>query len=115
MVISRRVRLAAGAAATALASNAALSQISTDSSLGRAGQALAGPRFTIPESLGSLRGANLFHSFSVFNIAAGQSATFTTSTRGIGSVVSRVTGGSASTINGALALVPADGAPNFFF
>lgn len=114
MVISWRAGLAAGAAAVSMAS-AALAQISTDSSLGRAGQALAGPRFTIPESLGSLRGGNLFHSFSVFNVLSGQSATFTTSTRGIGNVVSRVTGGTASTINGALALVPADGAPNFFF
>lgn len=114
MVFSRRARLAAGAAAAFLAPDAALAQISTDASLGRAAQALTGPRFTIPESLGSLRGPNLFHSFSVFNIASGQSATFTTSTRGIGNVVSRVTGGSASTINGALALVPADGAPNFF-
>lgn len=90
-------------------------QIRTDSSLGRAGQALTGPQFVIPETLGSLRGANLFHSFSVFNVNNGESATFTTATSGIRNVVSRVTGGDPSLINGALRLNAADGAPSFYF
>lgn len=106
---------AAGVMGAACWSSAPLAQIRTDSSLGRAGQALAGPRFTIPEALGSLRGTNLFHSFAVFNIATGESATFTTATRGIGNIVSRVTGGDSSLINGTLRLTPADGTPAFYF
>lgn len=57
--------------------------------------------FTVTEADGSLRGTNLFHSFSDFSINAGESATFT-GTSPINNVVSRVTGGSASTFNGAL-------------
>ncbi len=62
-----------------------------------------GPNFTI--SGGTIRpngsGSNLFHSFSQFNIGAGQSATFS-GAAGTRNVLARVTGGSASQINGAL-------------
>lgn len=71
--------------------------------------------FLIPQSLGALVGNNLFHSFSTFNIDSGQSATFTTTTPSIGNVISRVTGGNPSEINGQLKLTSASGAPNFFF
>ena len=54
---------------------AAHAQIAMDGTLGAAG-ALAGPNFAITSSLGRQFGANLFHSFSTFNIASGQSATF---------------------------------------
>ncbi|HXV75581.1 MAG TPA: filamentous hemagglutinin N-terminal domain-containing protein, partial [Candidatus Polarisedimenticolaceae bacterium] len=48
-------------------------------------------------------GANLFHSFSDFNVLQGQSATFTSNFAGAtDNVISRVTGGNASTINGLL-------------
>jgi filamentous hemagglutinin family protein len=90
-------------------------QIRTDGSIGRPVQSLTGPNYAIPEALGALRGANLFHSFSVFGIGAGESATFTTSTPGIANVISRVTGGEASLINGTLRLAAADGAPGFYF
>ncbi|MEO8858133.1 MAG: filamentous hemagglutinin N-terminal domain-containing protein, partial [Burkholderiaceae bacterium] len=90
-------------------------QIRTDSSLGHAAQTLAGPAYTIPQSIGKIAGNNLFHSFEAFNIGSGQSANFTTSSPGLANVISRVTGGTLSQINGQLKLTPVSGAPNFFF
>lgn len=91
-------------------------QIRTDSSLGRAATTLAGPNFLIPESLGKLSGKNLFHSFQTFNVQTGEAAHFTTSTPGLSNVISRVTGGGASTINGAVSLSAAGGGtPAFYF
>jgi filamentous hemagglutinin family protein len=57
--------------------------------------------FTITEKMGELRGNNLFHSFKTFNIKADKKATFTGS-NAIRNVISRVTGGSRSHINGTL-------------
>ncbi|SBT05625.1 exported hypothetical protein [Candidatus Propionivibrio aalborgensis] len=94
---------------------AASAQIATDSSLGQGAQVLAGPAYVIPETLGKLSGNNLFHSFETFNIQGGESATFTTATAGISNVISRVTGGAVSQINGTLSLVAASGQPNFYF
>ncbi len=74
--------------------------IATDGTVGPV-QTLTGPDFIIPQDLGSLTGANLFHSFRTFNIDTGQSATFT-GDNGIANVISRVTGGEASHINGLL-------------
>ncbi len=90
-------------------------QIRTDSSLGHPAQSLTGPNYAIPQSLGLLSGANLFQSFSIFNLARGESANFTTSTAGIANIISRVTGGTASTLEGVLNVTAASGAPNFFF
>jgi filamentous hemagglutinin family protein len=100
-----------------LSSALACAQIRTDGSVGPAAQTLTAPggNFTIPQTLGRLSGANLFHSFQDFNVNTGESATFTTSTSGISNVISRVTGGNVSNINGALALKPTDGAPAFWF
>lgn len=84
----------------------------TDGSVG-AVQSLSG-NFTIPQTLGTINGANLFHSFRNFSIATGESATFTT-TNALQNVIARVTGGTLSTINGALRLDAASGSqPNFF-
>lgn len=94
---------------------ASWAQIRTDASLGQPARALTGPGFVIPENLGRLARNNLFHSFETFNIGGGESATFTTATAGIANVISRVTGGGASSINGALRLHAAAGAPAFFF
>lgn len=103
------------AAAVAQATGA-WAQIRTDASLGRPAASLTGPNFLIPEALGKLAGRNLFHSFQTFNIGGGESATFTTSTPNLANVVSRVTGGTPSQINGALSLQAAGGgAPAFFF
>jgi filamentous hemagglutinin family protein len=94
--------------------------ISTDGSVGA--RAIisglnAGPgNYLIPQTLGTFSGNNLFHSFSTFNVDAGQSATFNTTTNTLANVISRVTGGSASQINGTLQLTSAAGsAPAFFF
>ena len=76
-------------------------QIVTDNSLGKGVQTLSGPAFAIPDSLGAIHGQNLFHSFQTFNLNQGQSATFT-GPSSIANVFSRVTGGTASTIDGTL-------------
>ncbi|MGE5304053.1 MAG: filamentous hemagglutinin N-terminal domain-containing protein [Alphaproteobacteria bacterium] len=75
-------------------------QITLDGSLGPSG-ALTGPNFVIPADVGQLRGGNLFHSFGLFNVLTGQSATFTGPDT-INNIVGRVTGGQQSTINGLL-------------
>ena len=61
-----------------LAAGNARAQIATDASLGMAARSLTGPAYAIPQSLGRLSGANLFHSFQTFNIGSGESATFST-------------------------------------
>lgn len=84
-------------------SAASIAQIVTDGSVGAARQ-LNGPDFMIPDSLGSQRGSNLFHSFSQFGIGSGESATFTSSYAGeTQNIISRITGASPSIINGRLA------------
>jgi len=92
----------------ALAGSPSTTNIHTDGSMG-ANAAITGTTtstglaFTIPSNLGTTSGSNLFHSFSVFNIGNGDSATFTNSgTDSISNIFARVTGGNASTINGAL-------------
>ena len=111
----RSFSLVPALAAAAFTWQCAHAQIRTDGSLGGAAQSMQGPNYVLPQSLGRLAGNNLFHSFSIFNINTGESATFTTSTSGIANVISRVTGGAPSTINGQLSLHAADGAPSFFF
>lgn len=74
--------------------------ITLDGSMGSSGS-LSGPNYAITSDLGRQLGANLFHSFSTFNLGSGESATFS----GPGSVahiIGRVTGGSASSIDGLL-------------
>ncbi|MDQ6961299.1 MAG: filamentous hemagglutinin N-terminal domain-containing protein [Mariprofundaceae bacterium] len=70
-----------------------------DGSLGTAGQ-LSG-NFTVPASAGKQVGNQLFHSFNRFDVLAGESASFTGSAA-IQNIISRVTGGSVSQINGLL-------------
>ena len=114
---SKFLFIAASFLLSAFFSTAALAQIKTDGSVGPAAQSLSAVsgQFTIPQTLGRLSGSNLFHSFKDFNINTGESATFTTSSTGISNVISRVTGGNVSNINGTLALRAADGAPAFWF
>jgi filamentous hemagglutinin family protein len=78
-----------------------------DSSLGQTGQPAittnpsGANNYGVAASLGKQAGGNLFFSFSQFNLATQESATFS----GPGSVrniLARVTGGSASSINGTL-------------
>ena len=100
-VIVRRYLAAVAGVLVAGSCNLA-AQIVTDGTVGPPAS-LTGPAFVIPDTLGTQRGGNLFHSFSDFNINNGESATFTSGFAGVtDNVISRVTGGSPSTIDGLL-------------
>ncbi len=90
-------------------------EIITDGSVGTA-QTLSGPHYIIGQELGTRAGNNLFHSFKSFNLntsnGLSESATFTGSAD-IKNVISRVTGGELSTINGSL--TSEIGQANFYF
>jgi filamentous hemagglutinin family protein len=76
-------------------------EVVTDGSVGKI-QNLSG-QMVIPQSLGTTKGSNLFHSFKTFNINSGESATFTSLPNfNFKNVISRVTGGEISKINGLL-------------
>ncbi|QTA91440.1 filamentous hemagglutinin N-terminal domain-containing protein [Desulfonema magnum] len=77
--------------------------IRSDGSLGTAGKlSLPGPDYEIKAEYGQQAGANLFHSFQQFNIHSDESATFT-GPDSVKNIISRVTGGEASWIDGRLA------------
>ena len=75
-------------------------QITLDGSLGPRGP-LSGPNYEISAGMGQLRGRNLFHSFGQFNVLTGESATFT-GPASVANILSRVTGGNPSVIDGLL-------------
>jgi large exoprotein involved in heme utilization and adhesion len=50
-------------------------EVTLDGTLGPA-SSLTGPNFVIPDTVGQTVGTNLFHSFGLFNINIGESATF---------------------------------------
>ncbi|WAK00538.1 two-partner secretion domain-containing protein [Methylobacter sp. YRD-M1] len=84
----------------------AVGGITTDGTVGPA-QSLSGPKVDIDQKLGTTVGKNLFHSFEQFNVNNGQTVTFTENTpNALDNVVSRVTGGSVSDINGTLRSTP---------
>ncbi|MBN2231667.1 MAG: filamentous hemagglutinin N-terminal domain-containing protein [Deltaproteobacteria bacterium] len=84
-----------------LLSTAAHAGITLDGSLGPA-KSLPGPDFVIDAVDGTLIDRlSLFHSFGRFDIAAGESATFT-GPDGINTIIGRITGGDLSTIDGTL-------------
>lgn len=91
--------LLASAAPAALSSEAQ-AQAVTDGTAGAA-TSLPGPDFVVPHTLGTTSGTNLFHSFTSFDVPTGGSATFT-GPAGYDNVISRVTGGATSTIDGLL-------------
>jgi filamentous hemagglutinin family protein len=74
--------------------------IITDGTVGQA-MTLTGPDFRISDTLGQQVGGNLFHSFKLFDINAGERATFTGPTS-VANILARVTGGNASFIDGTL-------------
>ena len=78
--------------------DACRAEVTFDGSIGGAAGSLSGPDFVIPSSRGEIAGSNLFHSFGQFNLAGGESATFS-GPANVGNILARVTGG-ASTING---------------
>jgi filamentous hemagglutinin family protein len=75
-------------------------QITLDGSLGPRGP-LTGPNYRIDANMGQIRGSNLFQSFGQFNVRPDESATFA-GPNTIVNIVSRVTGGQRSLIDGPL-------------
>jgi len=73
-------------------------QVTLDGILGRSG-ALPGPDYLIGADFGQQHGGNLFHSFKEFNLQSFESATFSGPNH-IQNVISRVTGGNHSLIDG---------------
>lgn len=62
---------------------------------------LEGPNYAIGAELGQQHGSNLFHSFAKLNVNTGESATFS-GPENVTNVIGRVTGGTASNIDGTL-------------
>jgi filamentous hemagglutinin family protein len=87
--------------AAALLAAPATAQIVTDGSLGRGTVTLTGRNVDIAPALGEMHGGNLFHSFRTFSVNPGQSATFV-GPDSVRNVISRVTGGEPSRIDGVL-------------
>jgi len=75
-------------------------QVVLDGKFGASG-ALPGPNYDITAGAGLTRGNNLFHSFSQFDLKAGDVATFS-GPGTIQNILSRVTGGSPSSIDGTI-------------
>ena len=89
-----------------LGSPSANGQVILDGSLGPRGTVPPGPlpdgsstTYLISSDLGKQAGKNLFHSFQQFNVPTNESATFT-GPQHIENIIGRVTGGSASSIDG---------------
>jgi filamentous hemagglutinin family protein len=94
-----------------LVSSASHAGITLDGTMGAKGP-LAGPQYTITSGMGQQMKGNLFHSFSTFNVNKWESATFT-GPSSILNIISRVTGGNPSSIDG-LVRSTIQGA-NFYF
>lgn len=75
-------------------------QIVLDGKFGTSG-ALTGPNFSITPGMGAARGNNLFHSFAQFDLKTGDIAAFT-GPANIQNILTRVTGGNPSSINGTI-------------
>src|SRR3954454_24638461 len=99
-VVLFRLLLAVAPSALILLSSAS-AQIRTDGSVGPA-RSLLGPGFAIGAGLGKQVGPNLFHSFTTFNVGHGETATFT-GPSSVGNIISRVTGGQTSQVDGQIA------------
>ena len=78
----------------------ALAEVTLDGSLGSQ-MDLEGPQYTIGAELGQRQGNNLFHSFAKFNLSAQESANFFGPAE-INNIISRVTGGEYSQIDGTI-------------
>lgn len=101
----RRRAMVSGVIAGLSLASAANADVVRDGTLGPdASLQPAGPDYLIPHTMGELdpdAQANLFHSFLDFSLDQAQSATFTGPTS-VARILARVTGGSASTIDGLL-------------
>ncbi|OQY58551.1 MAG: hypothetical protein B6245_11290 [Desulfobacteraceae bacterium 4572_88] len=78
----------------------AYAQVVLDGTMGTAGP-VNGPKYEISTEYGQQAGANLFHSFSQFDINTGETANFGVSSA-TQNIISRVTGGGSSWIDGTL-------------
>jgi len=85
---------------TLLVSAISYAEVSLDGTLGRSGP-LAGPNYLITPELGQQVGSNLFHSFKNFGLSQHESATFS-GPNNVTNLISRVTGGNPSHIDGTL-------------
>ncbi|WP_169220750.1 filamentous hemagglutinin N-terminal domain-containing protein [Brasilonema sp. UFV-L1] len=86
----------------------AIAQVSADGTVSTTVTTPDGKNFDIND--GTTRGANLFHSFKDFSVPTGGSANFNNAAN-IQNIISRVTGGSISNIDG---LIKANGTANLF-
>lgn len=75
-----------------------LAEVVLDGTVGPVGQ-LAGPNYAVTPDLGRQVGGNLFHSFGEFNLASGESATFSGPST-VTTIIARVTGGHPSSLDG---------------
>ncbi len=75
-------------------------QVVLDGKFGSTG-ALPGPNFAVTAGVGATKGNNLFHSFAQFDLKAGDVATFS-GPANIQNILSRVTGGAPSSIDGTI-------------
>jgi len=94
------VWVAASLVAAVVSGSAQAQHISIDGRFST-GQTLVGPNYTIGANLGKQVGGNLFQSFGIFGLSSGESATFAGPAT-ITNVIGRVTGGSSSSIDGAI-------------
>ena len=115
LTLHRAVRLMVALALTAVMvcptdSGAQAPAITGDGTLGT-GVGRVGDAYNI--NGGTVRGSNLFHSFGRFNVPTGGSATFT-GPGSIANILSRVTGGQQSTIDGLISTRASMPNANFF-
>jgi len=75
----------------------------------------SGHPYTLSEINGKLSGHNLFYSFSDFSIGTTDTAWFKLNTPDLVNVISRVTGGSESLIDGKLQMTNVGSTPSFYF
>ncbi|MEQ1882272.1 MAG: filamentous hemagglutinin N-terminal domain-containing protein [Burkholderiales bacterium] len=92
---------AAPASREAAALGSVSTQITTDPTLHNNVQYFTGPGTVLDASLGTIKGNNLFHSFSTFNVGSGDTVYFS-GPSSIQNIITRVTGGSASLIDGTI-------------
>jgi filamentous hemagglutinin family protein len=97
---ARRLAIVLCAAVTLSPVVAGAQHITVDGSLSRT-QTLIGPNYTIGANLGRQLGGNLFQSFGQFGLSNGETATFSGPAT-VSNIISRVTGGAPSSINGAV-------------
>ena len=74
----------------------------------------SGQLYTLSELNGKLAGNNLYYSFSQFNIGSGDTTWFNLTTPGLEHIISRVTGGNESLIDGQLKLTNEGSQSSFY-